>query len=93
MEDGTYQERYFGQDQLTYDSSSDLYTLTDTKGDQICFDNFSTSLPAQSRGQIESYTDVNGNVTRVTAHTSNGRVQEIQQSSTSGGNTTIESYL
>ena len=90
---GGYQERFFGQDLLNFDSTNGVFVLTDTNGNQISFDSFSTNLPANQRGQLESFADINGNVARVTSHTSDGRIQEVQGSSTIDGNTTIESYL
>ena len=78
---------------LPYDSTNHLFILTDSNGNQIRFDDFSTSLPAFQQGSFESFTDPYGNATSVTSHTTDGKIAEVQRSTTSGGNTYTESYV
>ena len=59
--DASYKPRFFSQESLSYDSTNDLYTLTDTVGDTFVFFGFGASLDAHQRGQIKSYTDAAGN--------------------------------
>ncbi len=93
--DGTssFTEHEFLLDTLTYNSTNHEYLFTDTAGDQIRFDDFTTGILAKQRGQLKSFTDPGGNVTSVVAHTSDGKVQEVQHSSTVGSTTVTESYL
>jgi YD repeat-containing protein len=58
---GSYVARFFNQEKLAYDSSSDMYTLTDTVGDTLTFYGFSPSLNIHQRGQIASFADPAGN--------------------------------
>ncbi len=87
------QPRFNDGSHLTYNSSNDTYTLIDTQGDQIVFAGFSTSRPTAQQGQLISYTDPYGHTIAVTSYTSNGQIAEMQRSTTSNGNTTIESWL
>src|SRR5262249_1716689 len=90
---GTLVERNFLLDTLVYDSTNHLYVFTDTAGDCLRFYDFTTTWPGNQRGQFKSDTDPYGNATTVTAHTSDGKVQEVQRSSTVGSTTIVESYL
>jgi RHS repeat-associated protein len=90
---GSYQPRYFDQSQLSYNGTSDEFTLIDTNGDQLTFAGFGSSwLPFQP-GTLLSYADPNGNVTSVTSWTSLGEPAAVQRSTTSGGTTVTEQYL
>jgi RHS repeat-associated protein len=90
----TYQERFFGLDTLTHSGApSNQFTLTDSRGDQLVFNDFANSLPVEERGQLKSYTDPYGNVTNVTSYTSEGLPAEVQRSNTTGSTTITESYL
>jgi hypothetical protein len=90
--DGAYQPRFDDPSQLTYNSSTDTYTLLDSEGDQITFTGFSSSrLPAQ-QGEFASYTDANGETMAVTSYTSDGHIAEMQRSTVSGSDTITESY-
>ncbi|MFL5245944.1 MAG: RHS repeat domain-containing protein [Gemmataceae bacterium] len=86
----TYTEHQFLKDSLTHVGSE--FVFTDTSGDQIRFYDFSGTLRNQ-QGQFKSYTDQDGNVTTALAFTLDGRIQEIQRTNTTGGVTTVESYL
>ena len=88
---GVYQERFFGQEKLAGNDASG-FVLTDALGDQITFNGFSSSLPANQRGQIEQFVDPYGNLTYVASHTANGNIQEVLHSSTVGGTTVTEGY-
>jgi YD repeat-containing protein len=89
----SYTPRYFGQEALSYNGTAGQFTLTDTSGDQLVFWDFGSGRPASQRGQLQSFTDPDGNVTQVTSWTSAGQPAEVQRSNTSGGVTTVESYL
>jgi hypothetical protein len=90
---GAYQPSYDNNSQLTYNSSNDTFSLIDSSGDTIVFDGFGSSwLPAQ-RGQFAGFSDPYGNTMAVTSYTSDGHIAEMQRSETTGGNTTIESWL
>jgi hypothetical protein len=90
---GSYQEKFFMGDQLTYNAAGNEFVLTDTSGDQIHFYGFSSNWPTLQQGQFKSFVDPYGNVTQVTSHAANGTVTEVQRSTTSNGNTIKESYL
>lgn len=90
---GGYQARFFGQTQLTYSSSTHLFTLTDTAGDHLTFTDFSSAWSTNQKGQLQGFTDPQGNVTSVTSTTSDGRVAEIQRSAPVGSSTVTESWL
>lgn len=89
----TYTEHFFLQDMLTYSSTSHEYTFTDTTSDVIKFSDWSTSVPANQRGQFKSYADTDGNVTSVISRDGTGRPTELQRSATINGTTYTESYL
>lgn len=90
---GTYTPRFFGQETLTYDSGSGLFTLADTTGNQFTFHDFDAGLPAGQRGQIQSIIDPAGNVTDVISRNAAGRPTEIQRSEVVNGETITESFL
>jgi hypothetical protein len=90
---GTYQPRFYDQSQLVYNSGSGVFVLTDDKGAQISFYDFSTNIPAAQRGQFKTYTDADGNLLTVTAHTTDGHVAEVQRTVTVSGTTYTDSYL
>ncbi len=90
---GSYQARFADPSQLSDNSMSGLFTLSDGTGGLLTFYDFSSAWPAAQRGQFQSYTDPYGNVTAVTSHTSAGLEAEVQRSATVGGVTTTESYL
>src|SRR5262249_27862599 len=58
---GSYTPRHYLKEQLTYDSGSGRFTLTDTKGDQLVFFGFGSGVPAAQRGQLEKRIDAAGN--------------------------------
>jgi YD repeat-containing protein len=87
----TFTEHSFLQDKLTH--SGTQYTLTDTTGDQMVFWDFSTSNLANQRGQLQSFTDPDGNTVNVTSRDGTGRPTEVQRTVTIGSTTTTESLL
>jgi hypothetical protein len=89
----SYTEHEFLTDTLVHNSGTNDFTFTDSSGMQFNFYDFSTSYPVNQRGSLESIKDAAGNATSVTAHTSNGSIQEIQRSSTVGSTTIIDSFL
>src|SRR5262249_28735551 len=62
-----FTERHYLKETLTYNSGAGEYALTDTTGNVLKFNDFSTGRPANQRGQLKSFTDAKGNVTSVTA--------------------------
>jgi RHS repeat-associated protein len=90
---GGYTAHHFLLGTLKYDSGSDTYVLTDTRGDQISFYGFGTGWLAAQRGRFQSFTDPHGNVTQVSSLTGDGKPGEVQRSQTVGGVTTTESYV
>jgi hypothetical protein len=84
-----YVARFWVQDTLVANSSNHEYVQTDTQGNQIRYNDFSGSIPANKQGVFKSFTDAGGNLTSVTSWTSDNKVGEIQRSSGS----LIESYL
>ena len=64
---GVYTPRFYSQDQLTHNSGAHEFVYTDTAGDSIDFEDFSTSLPLAQRGTFNAFVDPAGNVTQVTA--------------------------
>jgi hypothetical protein len=90
---GTYTPRFFGQDRLTHNTSTNEFIYTDTLGDSIHFNDFSPGLPANQQGSFNSFVDPAGNVTQVTARTPDGQIAEVQRSATVNGTTTTESFL
>ena len=65
---GVYVPHFYVQDKLVYDAVAAEFVLTDTKGDQIRFYDFTGSLPAQ-QGQFKSFTDPYGHATTTTGFT------------------------
>jgi RHS repeat-associated protein len=90
---GTYHARFFLQETLADNTGAGEFLLTDTAGNQLCFYDFSTSVPAAERGLFKSLTDPHGNVTSVVSRNSSGQPTEVQRSNTTGGVTVVESYL
>jgi hypothetical protein len=79
----------FLQETLVENSGAQELDFTDTQGDVIRFNDFSSSRP----GLFKSYTDSQGNLTSVTSYTSdNKHIAEVQHSSTVGTTTITESY-
>ena len=66
----SYKARFFSQESLSYDSGSDLYTLTDTVGDQLTFFGFNETLhpDAGQRGQLSTFADAAGNTITMTCY-------------------------
>jgi hypothetical protein len=86
---GVWVARNFMSETLVANSGAQELDFTDTQGDVIRFNDFSSSRP----GLFKSYTDSQGNLTSVTSYTSdNKHVAEVQHSSTVGTTTVTESY-
>jgi hypothetical protein len=90
---GGYNDRFFLQEQLSYDSMAGEFVLIDTAGNTLRFNDFDTGLPAAQRGRLVSLTDPDGTVTEVTSWTTEGQPEEVQRSTTVGTSTLTESYL
>ena len=89
----TYTERYFGMDTLVHNTSSHQFTLTDTQGDVITFNDFSSTLPTNQQGTFAGYNDPGGNTIGVYSYTTDGKPAEIRRTFTASGMTSIvESY-
>jgi RHS repeat-associated protein len=90
---GTYKEYFDGHDQLSYNSTSDIYTLTDQTGNQTTFYGFSNSSYGIA-GAFASYTPASGSTISVVSHNSStGAITEEDRSETAGGVTTTESLV
>jgi YD repeat-containing protein len=78
-----YKERFFGLEQLTFNSASGQYTFVDTTGTQIVFNGFAIQNdndPAQGmyeRGAMKSVTDADGNTMTVTKYDYLGNVAQV----------------
>jgi RHS repeat-associated protein len=90
---GTYTPRFFSQDRLTHNTSTNEFVYADTLGDTIHFNDFSPGLPANQQGSFNSFVDPAGNISQVTARTPDGQITEYQRSTTVNGTTTTESFL
>jgi RHS repeat-associated protein len=82
----------FRQEKLEYNATTDEFTLTDLTGARFTFYDFASSLPWHQKGQLKSYTDPSGNVTTLD-YSTNGRLLEVERSSTVGSTTVNESFL
>jgi YD repeat-containing protein len=93
--DGSYQDRFFDQSKLVHNTTgtNHEFDLTDSSGDVIRFDDFSSSQPCIQRGQFEGFTDPAGNSVSVWSHSPGGQVTEVRRSGPSGGGTVVESYV
>jgi RHS repeat-associated protein len=85
---GSYVPQFFVQDQLTHNTGTGEFVLTDTVGDTLHFWDWTASL-ANERGQFKSCTDPMGNTISVTSYTTNGTVAQMQR--TDG--TTTQAYV
>jgi len=83
---GTYSPLFFSQDTLAPDGTGG-FKLTQTDGTALDYYGFGGTLPAAQRGQLQSYTDAQGNTTSAT-YNSGGQLTAITR--TDG--TTAESY-
>jgi RHS repeat-associated protein len=90
----TYVGRYFNQNILKHDSSTDTFTLIDTTGHQVEFGDF--SLPnTRQQGQFKLYKDQYNNVTEVATlggYDVSGRILIIERSSGGGGTLMKETF-
>jgi hypothetical protein len=90
LNNGSYSDNFYLQDQLTHNSSTGEFVFTDTIGDTIHFFDFSGQNSNQW-GQFKSCTDPMGNTISVTSWTSSGTVAEMQRYDPSSGVT--QSYV
>jgi hypothetical protein len=71
-----YTPYFDSYDQLTYNATSDIYTLTDKVGDQTSFYGFSNSSYASFAGTFDSYTPASGSPISVISHNAAGNITE-----------------
>jgi hypothetical protein len=90
--DGSYLAPFYLKDTLTHDTVNHQFVLTDEAGDRLTFWDYDASIPALRQGQLQSFTDPDGNLTQVVAWTTGDQVAELRRTSTSGGVTVDESY-
>ncbi|MCI0361774.1 MAG: hypothetical protein L0211_25085, partial [Planctomycetaceae bacterium] len=90
---GVFVPHEFAQETLVADATAGEFVLTDTEGSELRFYALLESYPEFQRGQFKSFKDAHGNTVSVVSHTTDGRIQEVQRSYTSGGTTITESYL
>jgi hypothetical protein len=83
-----YVPHFFVQDQIAHPSGE--FVLTDTRGDQVHFYDYTVGQ-ANQRGQFKSCTDPKGNLISVVSWTTDGKAAETQRSDPTSGVT--ESYL
>jgi uncharacterized delta-60 repeat protein/RHS repeat-associated protein len=81
----------FIADTLTYDSTNYRYVFTTTTGQQIRFHDFTTTWPADQRGQVERIIDANGN--EIVPSYSSGVLQDLSRSGAESGTLWKESFL
>ena len=74
-----YVPQFFVQDQLTHNTSTGEFILTDSNGDTLRFWDW-TASQANQWGQFKSATDAKGNQISVTSYTGNGSVAQMQRS-------------
>jgi RHS repeat-associated protein len=89
----TFHERYFFTNSLVQNTTNHDFTLVDGSAKVLKFYDFSSNNPTLQQGTFESLTDEYGNFTAVTAHTADGKIQEVQSSYTVGSTTITDSYL
>jgi RHS repeat-associated protein len=89
----SYEGRGFIDELLTYNSSPDEFTLTNSDGSKLVLFGFGSAHPTAQKGQLKSYTDQYGNTTSVSSRDGNGNILEMQRSSTVGSTTITESFL
>ena len=54
-----------GRTRFVHNTGNDTFALTDSMGDVFTFNDFNSSLPANQKGQFQSFTDPAGNVGQV----------------------------
>jgi RHS repeat-associated protein len=95
----TYQARFFDLSTLSHDIANHLFVLTDSLGDRTRFYDFSANNSNGLQGQIQDYTDPDGNVTVVNyngpADPNPGTVKNVQRYVGTGGSgsTLVETYV
>lgn len=88
--DGDYVARYGAATTLEHDVANDRFVLTQPGGRQWTFHDFDQTTSPQ--GLFASMTTPGGEVTEVSSYVGDQRIEEIQRSWTSGGDTTTESF-
>jgi autotransporter-associated beta strand protein/YD repeat-containing protein len=87
MSSNAYKERFFGLEDLTYDSSNDQYQFADTTGTKIVFNGFKyqdysdPSVGMYKRGAMLSVTDSNNNAVTATAWDDLGNTTQVAEGS------------
>lgn len=89
---GVYQDSHFNQDDLTYNSGDDTFTMVDTTGNQMVFYGFGTGYANGIKGQLKQFIDPAGNTTDLT-YDSFGRLTEAARSEVVGSDTITEAYF
>ena len=77
--DGSYQARFHNLDTLSHDAATGTFTLVDTLGNRLAFNDFSASRPEAARGGFASHRDPHGNATSVVSRNGVGRIAEVQR--------------
>jgi hypothetical protein len=88
---GSYVERFFGYETLTHESGDSQFTLTESDGTRISFNDFTTDADRGKYwyGNFKSITDVNGNTASVNGYDSLGNILSVIH----GGDTFTYSYV
>jgi YD repeat-containing protein len=90
---GAYQPRFYDKSALVHNTGTQEFVLTDANGNQHHFADFTSTLPPAEQGVLKSFVDPDGNATSVVSWSPSGQPAEVQRSTTSGGNTIVDSYL
>ena len=80
VSDDTYTASNYDPSQLTHNTTSHTFTLTDGAGASITYSDFSDNWPTDEQGQFKAYTDASGNTTSVQSTDESGRATEVQRS-------------
>lgn len=88
---GGYVGRHGAKSSLTHDAVSGEFSLRMPTGEEFAFHDFDQFT--NPSGLFKRHKAPGGQTTEVTAYTADDRIAEIQRSVTSGGDTTVESFL
>ncbi len=81
---GAYVPTTYTADTLIHDATDKLFILTDAQGNQYSFNDFTSGVAANLRGQFVSMTDAGGLLTAVTARNANGEPLTLTRDDATG---------
>ena len=91
--DGSYLARFHNLDRLAYDAAAGAFTLADTLGNKLAFNDFAASRPQAARGGFISHRDPQGNATSVLSRNAAGRITEVQRTDGAATESFAYAYL